>query len=138
MIFFDIDETLFDNNSAQYFAALLLFDQYPELQILYEKSAFLQQWNSVTEKYLQRFFARQISFQDQRRKRLREIFQKKLSNTEADQIAAVYLKFYEKNWGLFDDVIPCLDILSSLKLGIISNGEKDQQRQKIKEFEHLR
>ena len=137
MIFFDIDETLFDNNSAQHFAALLLFDQYTELQALYEKSAFLQQWNSVTEKYLQQFFASQISFQDQRRKRIREIFQKILSNTEADQIAAAYLEFYEKNWGLFDDVIPCLNILSSLKLGIISNGQKDQQRQKLRDLSIL-
>ncbi len=137
MIFFDIDETLFDNNSAQHSAALLLFDQYPELQILYEKSAFLQRWSSVTEKYLQRFFAKQISFQDQRRKRLREIFQKKLSNTEADQIAAVYLKFYEKNWGLFDDVIPCLNRFRSRKLGIISNGQKDQQRQKLRDLRIL-
>ena len=137
MIFFDIDETLFDNKSAQYFAALSLYDQYSEIQKIYEKSAFLQRWNAVTEKYLQRFFANHISFQQQRRKRLREIFQKDLSNRQADKIAAIYLKFYESNWGLFDDVIPCLNILRSRKLGIISNGEKDQQRQKLRDLNIL-
>jgi putative hydrolase of the HAD superfamily len=137
MIFFDIDETLFDNKSAQYFAALSLYDQYQELQIIYAKSAFLQRWNAVTEKYLQLFFANQISFQQQRRKRLREMFKKDLSNREADKISAIYLKFYKKNWGLFDDVIPCLNTLSSRKLGIISNGDKDQQRQKLRDLNIL-
>lgn len=137
MIFFDIDETLFDNNSAQYFAALSLFNQYQELQTLYEKSVFLQRWNAVTEKYLQQFFANQISFQEQRRNRLREIFKTDLSNWEADKIAAIYLKFYQSNWGLFDDVIPCLNILRSRKLGIISNGDKDQQRQKLRDLNIL-
>ena len=54
MIFFDIDETLFDNKSAQYFAALLLYHQFQELQVIYAKSAFPQRWNAVTEKYLHR------------------------------------------------------------------------------------
>ena len=53
------------------------------------------------------------------------------------QIAAAYLEFYEKNWGLFDDVVPCLNILSSHKLGIISNGQKDQQRQKLRDLSIL-
>jgi putative hydrolase of the HAD superfamily len=137
MIFFDIDETLFDNNSAQYFAALSLYDQFQELQGIYARSAFPHRWNAVTEKYLQMFFTNQISFQQQRRKRLREIFQKDLSNRKADKISGIYLKYYEKNWRLFEDVIPCLNILRSRKLGIISNGNKDQQRQKLRDLNIL-
>ena len=134
MIFFDIDETLFDNNRAQNLAARSFYYQFPALQDRYTKSAFALAWNAVTEKYLQQFFANQISFQQQRRKRLRDIFQKELPKEQADKIAAIYLNFYEENWGLFDDVIPCLDTLRSHKLGIISNGEKVQQRQKLKDL----
>ena len=78
------------------------------------------------------FFANQISFQQQCRKRLREIFQTDISDEQADRLAAIYLKFYESNWGLFDDVIPCLNLFRSRKLGIISNGQKVQQRQKLR------
>ena len=83
------------------------------------------------------FFANQISFQQQCRKRLREIFQTDISDEQADRLAAIYLKFYESNWGLFDDVIPCLNLFRSLKLGIISNGHRSTET-KIKEFEHHR
>ena len=137
MIFFDIDETLFDNQRAQHFAALSFYNEFKELQAIYDKPAFLQSWNEITEKSLQRFFANQISFRQQRRTRLTEIFQKDFPRREADEIFAIYLKFYEKNWRLFDDVIPCLNLLGPLKLGIISNGEKGQQRQKLRDLNIL-
>ena len=51
MIFFDIDETLFDNKCAQNFAALKLYKECQDLHVTYEESAFPQKWNEVTEKY---------------------------------------------------------------------------------------
>lgn len=134
MIFFDIDETLFDNQSAQTFAALKLYHEFQDLHAIYEKSVFPQKWNQVTEKYVQLYLANKISFQQQRRKRLEEIFLKNFTKSEADDIFAIYLKFYEENWQLFEDVIPCLNKLSHRKLGIISNGDKYQQRQKLEEL----
>ena len=137
MIFFDIDETLFDNKSAQNFAALKLYNEFQDLHVIYQKSAFPQRWNEVTEKYVQLFLVNKISFQQQRRNRLRKIFQKDFTNSEADEIFDIYLKFYEKNWQLFDDVIPCLNKLRPRKLGIISNGDKYQQRQKLRDLNIL-
>ena len=131
MIFFDIDETLFDNKGAQDCAALKLYSEFQELHKIYDESAFPQRWEAVTEEYVQQFLAHKISFQQQRRNRLRKIFQKDFTNRAADELFAVYLEFYEDHWQLFDDVIPCLDMLRPRKLGIISNGDKNQQRQKL-------
>jgi putative hydrolase of the HAD superfamily len=42
-----------------------------------------------------------------------------------------YLMRYEESWRLYPDVVPCLSALSKQKLGIISNGDSKQQRQKL-------
>jgi putative hydrolase of the HAD superfamily len=44
---------------------------------------------------------------------------------------AIYLQHYEKNWTLFDDVLSCLNVLSNQQLGIISNGNLEQQTKKL-------
>jgi len=73
-----------------------------------------------------------LSFQEQRRLRIREIFnQPKISNEEADRRFAIYLRHFEDHWQLFDDVIPCLDSLDGYILGIVTNGNSFQQRQKL-------
>jgi putative hydrolase of the HAD superfamily len=132
MIFFDIDETLMDNESAQTRAAIKFYKQFEELSLLYNETSFPDIWNKITEDVVQLFLQNKISFQEQRRFRLRHIFQKKIKDEEADELFNIYLGFYEDSWTLFDDVIPCLDFFSKEKLGIISNGDKDQQRQKLK------
>ena len=58
--------------------------------------------------------------------------QETLSDGEADARFGVYLRCYESHWSLFADVLVCLERLSSMPLGIISNGNSDQQHQKLK------
>jgi putative hydrolase of the HAD superfamily len=65
--------------------------------------------------------------------KLRQVFtgKKALSDDEADVIFDTYLGLYESNWTLFADVENCLNDLNGLKLGIISNGDAFQQKQKL-------
>ena|GEM_PF-5591545 len=42
-----------------------------------------------------------------------------------------YLSVYENNWKPFEDVVPCLQELTTYKLGIISNGDLEQQSLKL-------
>jgi len=42
-----------------------------------------------------------------------------------------HLAGYERNWRLYDDVLPCLHSLRNYSLGIVSNGDSKQQRQKL-------
>jgi putative hydrolase of the HAD superfamily len=134
MIFFDIDETLMDNNSAQTSAAIKFYKKFEELKLLYSETDFSNIWSQATEAGIQLFLQNKISLQEQRRVRLREIFQKVISDSEADELFKIYFNFYKEGWTLFKDVIPCLDYFSNEKLGIISNGDSDQQRQKLKDL----
>jgi putative hydrolase of the HAD superfamily len=132
MIFFDIDDTLLDNQGAETSAALEFHQRYA-YTLVGSANEFAHRWRMVTEKHVQRYLSGELSFQGQRRERLKEIFSGKhtLSDLEADNLFEKYLEAYERNWRLFPDVLPCLEELGQYKLGIISNGNRSQQTQKL-------
>ena len=132
MIFFDIDDTLLDNTEAERDAAAKFFMRHRET-LNSPKDEFIDRWRTTTEHFIQRYISGELSFQDQRRERLRQIFGENisLSNTEADSMFEAYLGFYEGSWQLLPDVKACLDELDGYRLGIISNGNAVQQRQKL-------
>jgi putative hydrolase of the HAD superfamily len=134
MIFFDIDDTLFNNTDAEIKAAQRFYAQSRGLEHFAGIDDFVQQWRTSTETYLQMFIDGRIPFQEQRRRRLRDIFRESFSDKAADALFEQYLQLYEDSWALFPDVVPCLDRLASLPLGIITNGNSEQQRQKLREL----
>jgi len=134
VIFFDIDDTLFDNTGAEIKAAKRYYQEFPELHVHGGEDEFIQRWRQTTEIYLQLFIERRISFQEQRRKRLRDIFRRPLNDREADTLFNIYLNHYEKSWQLFEDVTPCLDRLEAFRLGVITNGNTRQQCQKLRDL----
>lgn len=131
-LFFDIDGTLLDDKAAITTAALAFFRAFSEPLKLSE-SSFVSIWEEVLERHFARFARGEISFQEHRRCRIRELFPNEtLSNSETDARYEVYSRQYESCWSLFTDARSCLDRLSSLPLGIISNGNSEQQRNKLK------
>ncbi|MEW6185960.1 MAG: HAD family hydrolase [Thermodesulfobacteriota bacterium] len=132
MIFFDIDDTLLDNQKAER-AAAIEFHRLHQDVFPVSPQGFAVLWRDATEKHVRRYLLGELSFQGQRRERLKEIFaeHRTLSDAEADTLFETYLDFYEKNWTLFPDVESCLDQLVGTRLGIISNGQAYQQRQKL-------
>ena len=134
MILFDIDDTLFDNKGAEIKAAERFYEKNRGLAHFAGRNDFVEKWRATTETYLQLFIEGRLSFQEQRRLRLRDIFRKPLSEAEADELFEQYLGFYEDNWELFPDALPCLERLGSWSLGIITNGNGRQQRQKLEEL----
>jgi putative hydrolase of the HAD superfamily len=135
MIFFDIDGTLVDHKGAERAAALAFQKNYvkafPE-----SADAFAARWHTVAEKHVRRHLAGELSFQGQRRARLRELFahHSSLTDAEADGLFVGYLMKYEENWSLYPDVMPCLEELENQRLGIISNGDSKQQREKLQKI----
>jgi len=132
MIFFDVDGTLVDHKSAEREAALAFQKEYREV-FPETPDGFVNRWQTVAEKHVRRYLARELSFQGQRRARLQELFSHHtaLSDSEADEMFHKYLRQYEESWRLYPDVMPCLNTFSRQKLGIISNGDSKQQRQKL-------
>lgn len=132
MIFFDIDDTLLDNQGAESAAAKDFHYLFRGVFPL-SPDEFALNWRIITEKHVQRYLSGELSFQGQRRERLREIFSHNriLSDGEADHLFQKYLSCYEKNWRLFPDVATCFEQLKGVRFGIISNGDSIQQRQKL-------
>lgn len=131
MIFFDIDGTLVDHKGAEHVAALAFQRDYAD-RFTGPSEAFLSLWQRLADKHVQRYLAGEISFQGQRRARIRDLFgDQKMADADADSIFAEYLSRYEEHWGLFGDVEPCLQEMAEVKLGIISNGDSRQQRAKL-------
>lgn len=131
MVFFDIDDTLLAHSDAEKSAALLFLKRFSQ-QLAYKEEEFCKLWTFVMEKHFNDFLAGKISFVEQRRRRIKEIFQSPhMFDKETDERFEHYLQYYEKSWNLFDDVLPCLDALK-VPLGIISNGNSEQQLKKLK------
>jgi putative hydrolase of the HAD superfamily len=134
VILFDLDETLVNQKDAADVASQIFLHEFKE-QLPYNETTFQKIWWEVMQKYATLFSEGKISFQEQRRLRIREIFnQPKINDEEADRRFANYLEHYEDNWQLFGDVIPCLDSLDRYTLGIVTNGNVVQQRQKLERF----
>lgn len=134
VIFFDLDATLMDHDAAAKAAATRIYEAYrPPFQG--DLESFLLRWETVSERYFQSNNPQsKLSLEERRRGRARDVFSQPLSDSEADARFQVYLDTYESRWELFPDSLPCLQALKSFPLGLITNGEKEQHRLKIKKL----
>ena len=135
VIFFDIDETLINQREAERAAAHALLAAYSEvLEGVFSVPELCRAWRGLREKHARPFFAGEISLQEQRRRRIRELFGRSgahLSPTEADRAFDFYERHYRRSWTLFDDVLPSLQAIQGYRCGIISNGSTAQQTLKL-------
>ncbi len=131
-IFFDIDDTLIDHKTSVRKGAEQFHKKYQEL-FPEPSSSFVMKWDKIAQKHIKRYLAGEIDFQQQRRERIHELFNgiQVFNESEADVVFNDFLIYYEENWSLFPDVMNALDQLSHYPLGIISNGESQQQRDKL-------
>jgi putative hydrolase of the HAD superfamily len=131
MIFFDLDGTLLDHDAAAYQGAAELYRRYAgELGTLEE---FLPRWYQAADIFNQTFAGKKMSLWESRRSRIHEVFGHRFGDEEAEARFGVYLESYEKSWVLFPDAWPCLDSLKGQKIGLITNGDKDQQWAKLRQ-----
>jgi putative hydrolase of the HAD superfamily len=132
MIFFDIDGTLIDHLGASAAASLALYDQFPG-QIPFSRAAFPAAWESIMDRHFERYCSGEISLWDQRRARIRESFGcSDLGDADADARYYVFIREYEHLTRAYDDATPCLTELAGKRLGIISNGAREQQLAKLR------
>ncbi|HEY5039595.1 MAG TPA: HAD family hydrolase [bacterium] len=130
MIFFDLDDTLLDHETAARAGATNVFKSFRSC-FKEDLETFLVRWHNVSEKYFQSNSKIKYELWEERRLRMRELFSVEFSDEEAESRFEVYLEAYEADWRLFPDAIPCLRALQYRKLGLITNGEGEQQRSKI-------
>jgi putative hydrolase of the HAD superfamily len=134
VIFFDLDATLLDHDSAARAGASKFHETFRS-SLSESLEPFLVRWETVSEKYFQANNPySKLTTEERRRSRAREFFSQPLSDSEADARFRLYLETYEANWKLFPDSFPCLRAFQSFKLGLITNGEKEQHRSKIQKL----
>ena len=133
-IFFDLDHTLLDSKKAEEKAVHKFIKLFKELDSINEDE-FGKEWHKTALELYEKYNKREITFERQRIDRVKNTFLKFniiKTDEEAKEIFKEYLKLYEDNWLLFDDTINTLEQLKNkYKLGIITNGDSVQQRQKI-------
>lgn len=122
-VFFDVDDTLLDHHRAAEEGARMLYRCHADrLAVGLAEDEFLARWHQAAERHFAAYAAGECSYQEQRRRRIRDLFGAELSDEEADALFAVFLAEYERGWALFPDVLPCLDALQGETLGVISNN----------------
>ncbi|MGF7050323.1 putative hydrolase of the HAD superfamily [Paenibacillus sp. DS2015] len=136
MIFFDLDETLFDFKSAEYSAVIAFYRQFQESSKC-NALDFYYLWCSIGKKHFDRFLLGELNFEQQKIVRMIDLYQSfgiKIDEKRAMDYFQVYLNYFEENWITFNDVIPCLNNLKEYRLGVITNGDSSQQRQKLEKI----
>jgi len=130
-VFFDLDDTLVDHSGAEYSASILFFELVRGRTHASSAEDFAALWKSVQAHHMSRYLTGDLTFQQQRRERLRDVLQPALTDTEADDLFSAYLRHYEASWRAFPDVIPCLEVLQVNHVAIITNGDAEQQQRKL-------
>ncbi|MBY0503658.1 MAG: HAD family hydrolase [Bryobacteraceae bacterium] len=128
VVFFDIDGTLIDHDSAERTAVSALSDSLGRTGPV---ETLLESWKTAFDIHYARYLAGELTLQQQRRERLRDALDPSLSDAGADHLSALYLHHYLAACQLYPDVRECLELLGGFPLGIISNGDRVQQYEKL-------
>lgn len=135
-VVFDLDGTLFDHQSAAQ-AAVSAFARSlgatPTQQVVSD-------WFAAEALQFERWRSGEISFEEQRRARLRDVLPKwglktPASNQAIDALFAKYLAEYERAWQLFPGAA---ELLAELRnrgygIGLLTNGSHSQQMAKLQQ-----
>ena len=140
VLFFDIDDTLIDHRLAEEGGAGQLFERHSTSFRAESVQAFVPDWQNASKKHLEEFLKGNISFAEQRIRRCREVAARPLTASVADLIFRDYLEACEAGWTVFEEVPSALESLKSrgVRLGVISNGNVEQQTGKLERMNLLR
>jgi putative hydrolase of the HAD superfamily len=130
-LFFDLDDTLIDDQAAVRHGAECVCSAHSgDLPAGTDHYAV---WQTAFALIYPRFVRGELTFPEQRRARVRQVFAlPDLGDEEADRRFATYLEGYRCGTRLFADVIPALDRLAQLPLGVITNSQAGLPESKLR------
>lgn len=132
-VVFDLDGTLFDHRTS---ARLGLRAWLSDLGVVWDEE-FASAWASAEDRHFAAWREGQVTFIEQRRRRLRDVLpligQSVGDDEQLDAVFAGYLAAYERAWCGYADVAPALDQLrrAGLFTAVLTNGNTDQQHAKL-------
>jgi putative hydrolase of the HAD superfamily len=139
-LLFDLDGTLVDHDTAAGAAVAEALQGTPDLPDL-DQEHIRRRWAELEQHAMERYLAGELTFTGQRRLRsvslAAELGLGAWDDTQADTWFAEYLRHYESAWRAYPDAQPTLDALADqhphLRLGVLTNGDAEQQRRKLHE-----
>lgn len=129
-VLFDLDGTLHDHEGA---AAEAIGRSFPDV----DPAWLVPRWTELTEEAVDRYLAGEIDWIGQRRARIvalaRELGLGDWDDARADAWVTGYVSRYRAAWRPYPEARRVLDHLAErgLRLGLITNGDGDQQRAKV-------
>lgn len=128
IVLFDLDGTLVEERSA---AAAAVVEWAAEYGVTGPDVA--TRWAAVSEKHYRRFQRRELTFPEQRRRRVREFLAVDVSDAEADAMFEGYVWRYEAGWTVYADAVQGLRAVreAGLRAVVLTNGNGDHQRSKL-------
>jgi putative hydrolase of the HAD superfamily len=132
-ILFDVDGTLLDDTCSVVAALKSFHAAYGGVLGLSLNDLCLR-WSELLNFHFARYLAGEISMQEQRRARVLDLFRStrlNLTPAGADAVFAVYEQRYRESWTAFPDAVPALAALSGYELAVLTNGDLEQQTQKL-------
>lgn len=131
-VLFDLDGTLVDHESA---ANAALAGWLPELGVTPDPDVAAR-WHEIAERHLVAWRAREITFAEQRRRRLRDFLPSigvEVGDADLDEVFAGYVRWYEQGWRAFDDVADALAVVAAagVAVAVLTNGATRQQNAKL-------
>lgn len=127
-VVFDLDDTLVDHSAALRTGAIALA---AAAQVPSHPDEFAARWQAIQRELYPRYLSGEMPYEQMCRERIWAAIDPGLDLQAADRLFATYMTAYQAAWRLFDDVLPCLDALSGLRLGVITNGRSAEQRRKL-------
>lgn len=134
-VFFDLDRTIFDFETAENAGIQFLFKKYSS-QLCMSEQEFKSTFKTVAQKYFDEYSQGILTFDQQRRKRVWKIFEMNGINLDEANVGLRFEKYwnaYEKNYLPFPDALPVLESLKkkNIPMGVITNGDSENQRKKL-------
>jgi putative hydrolase of the HAD superfamily len=133
-VVWDVDDTLFDYTTAdrEGMRAHLVTEGLMAGYGTAEQA--LDRWREVTDQQWARFAAGEVTFEGQRRDRVRVFLGRpELTDAQADDWFQRYITHYEAAWALSPDVLPVLDALAaSHRHAVLSNSSLHVQDRKLR------
>jgi len=132
-IIFDLDGTLVDDESAVA-AGLSAFHAVHGPTLGLTLLELRPRWLELFQQHFNRYLSGQVSMQEQRRLRMRDLFAASgrcLTDHEADFAFSSYRHAYTAGWRTFPEVPQALNELHGFRLAVLTNGNGDQQRAKL-------
>lgn len=138
VVLFDLDGTLVDHDGARRAGVVGWLTNARLASADDCERGLVELWDEIAERHFAAFHSGQITFQEQRRRRLREflpplgIRAERIDEGSLDAIFEDYQRHYEAAWRAYEDVLPCLSALAGLRVAVLSNGGQKQQEHKLR------